>query len=145
MELSGLGVSVDIEDSLPNEKIWTILLRKIQRPQDYLPVFDVITKPTEDGNGTYREMSIEVQTKDGVETKRIVENIYAYESSYEVQFVVLSNDSIHINKIITSPEGKRTLEFYLRLKDSEERVPWNAPRDIALKGINAVLQKAREL
>ena len=46
-EQSGLGVAIEIEDSLPTEKVWAVLLQKIQRPQDYLPVTDVVTRPSD--------------------------------------------------------------------------------------------------
>ena len=145
MELCGLGAVVEIEDSLPTEKVWTILLDKIQRPDKYLPVTDVVARPSDDGKGTYREMTIKMPSADGFEVRRIIENIYADESTHEIQFVVTNVDKIHINKIISTSEGKRTLEFYLRKKDSEERVFWDVPKNVAIGGINTVLQKAREL
>lgn len=49
-----------------------------------------------------------------------------------------------MNQIITSPQGTRTLEFFLRDKETKERVPWQAPRHMAHGGIVKVLTKAAE-
>ncbi len=79
-ELAGLGVAVEIDPALSSERVWTILERKVQRPQDYLPAEDVLARPNGDG-GTYREMT--------VMGNRIIEDIYCTGAPlYEVLFKV---------------------------------------------------------
>jgi hypothetical protein len=76
-ESSGLGVAIEIEDSLPTELVWEELCLKIQHPEQYLPVTDVLTRPSEDGQGTYREMTTAFNAASGLPERRIIENIYA--------------------------------------------------------------------
>ncbi len=78
-ELAGLGVAVEIDASLSSDSVWAVLERKVQRPQDYLPATDVLTRPNADGS-TYREMT--------VMGKRIIEDIYCTAPLYEVLFKV---------------------------------------------------------
>ena len=79
-ELAGLGVAVEIDPALSSERVWAVLERKVQRPQDYLPAEDVVARPNGDG-GTYREMT--------VMGSRIIEDIYCTGApQYEVLFKV---------------------------------------------------------
>ena len=50
-ETSGMGVGIEIEESLSTEFVWEVLCEKVQRPQDYLPVADVVTRVSDDGKG----------------------------------------------------------------------------------------------
>ncbi len=136
-ELAGLGKGLEIPDDISNEKVWQVLLIKIQQPSLFLPVTDVVTRPSDDGAGTYREMSMG--------PNRITENIYTDESIYEVNFSVANDENDHVNIILTDATGKRTLEFYKRNSTTKERVPWTVPAHVALGGITKVLEMARTI
>ncbi len=144
-EQSGLGVAIEIEDTLSTEKIWSVLLQKIQRPQDFLPVTDVITRPSDDGKGTYREMTTGFNAANGRPEVRVIENIYALEEVLEVLFVVINDPNEHVNAIVTDEKGKRSLTFFLRNATTKERVNWYVPKAVVHQGIANVLDKARSL
>ena len=139
-EAVGLGASMQIEATLPSEAVWAVLLRKIREPSLFLPVKDVLTRPSHDGVGTYREMTM---TSSGA---RMIENIYTTEALYEVRFVVVDDPHEHVNIISTDPAtGERKLEFYKRVAATKERIPWAVPMAVALGGIKAVLDMARSV
>ena len=79
-ESAGLGVSIEIDDSLPTALVWEVLCHKVLSPQDYLPVTDVLTRPSDDGKGTYREMTTAFNAANGLPERRIIENIYTVSS-----------------------------------------------------------------
>ncbi len=139
-ELVGVdGVGLDFEN-IKLENVITILKDKILHPDKYLPVKDVFTRPSDDGIGTYREMSLG--------PNRIIENIYWVAEDMEVQFKVVGAETEHVNKIIVLGEGeekKFRLEFYARNMKTLERVHWPAPKHIALGGVAKVLEEARSL
>ena len=115
VEETGLGSSMPIEDSLPTSKVWAVLLDKIQHPDKFLPVNDIVTRPIE--GGTYREMSMTVAGK----ANRIVEHIFANEAEGTVVFINvgdLNADSEHVNRITDGPAG-RALEFYSRKRSTK--------------------------
>ena len=138
-ETVGLGASIEIDATLPSEAVWTVLLRKVREPSLFLPVQDVLTRPSQDGAGTYREMTM---TSSGA---RMIENIYTRGAPlYEVRFVVVDDPHEHVNIITTdAATGTRRLEFYKRVAVTKERVPWAVPMAVALGGIKAVLNMAR--
>lgn len=138
-EAVGMGVSMEIPEEIPTAKVWEALLIKIKQPNLFLPVTDVVTRPSDDGLGVYREMSIG--------PKRIFENIYANEELLEVVFNVIDDDNEHVNIILVEEgTGRRTLEFYKRLSSNKnERVHWDAPKKIGLGGVAKVLEMARTL
>lgn len=143
IEHSGLhGATFEIEESLPTDKVWEVLLHKIKHPDQFLPVSDVVTRVSDDGLGTYREMSIALPTGG---LTRIIENIYAHKDALEVLFVVCGDVNEHVNAISVNADGKRVLEFYLRNAATKERVFWKVPKKIALGGILKVLEMARSL
>jgi len=119
-----------------------VLKEKVLAPQFFLPVEDVVTRPSDDGRGTYREMTL---NHNGNE-RRIIENIYCDESIFEVKFCVVDDPTEHVN-IITADEttGLRRLEFYLRNKETKERAHWHAPKVVGQGGIAKVLEKARTI
>lgn len=133
----GLGIAMPIPDDITSEQVWKALLIKIKQPDLFLPVSEVVTRPSDDGVGTYREMSMG--------NTRIIENIYTNESIFEVNFSVISDPTDHVNVILTDPAGRRTLEFYKRNTESKERVHWTVPATVAMGGINKVLEMARTL
>ena len=137
-EIVGLGASLPIEDSVSSDSVWKVLLEKIQNPQLFLPVEDVISRTSDDGLGTYREMTIPSMNA------RMIENIYVDKSIWEVKFVRTDTSLEHVN-IITDVDGVRKLEFYQRDSITKERVPWHAPKEVALGGISKVLKRAKEL
>lgn len=136
---AGLGVSMDIEETLSSDAVWAVLELKVKEPHRFLPVKDVLTRPSDDGAGTYREMTMSFSGA------RMVENIYTTGAPlYEVRFVVVNDENEHVNIITTdAATGRRKLEFYKRVAASKERVPWAAPAAVALGGIKAVLEMAR--
>lgn len=136
VEPVGLGVSQNIAEDISTAQVWKALLIKIKEPNLFLPVSDVTTRPSDDGRGTYREMSIG--------PNRMIENIYADEALLEVKFVVEGDVIEHVN-IIHAKDGVRTLEFYKRHSQTGERVHWDAPKRLALGGVEKVLEMARTL
>jgi hypothetical protein len=134
----GLGASQVIENDITTENVWQVLQIKIKEPNLFLPVSDVVHRPSDDGLGIYREMSIG--------PKRVKENIYADERNLEVKFVVINENNEHVNKIHIDPEtGVRTLEFYKRDSTTKERIHWSAPKKIAVEGIQNCLEMARKI
>ena len=134
---AGMGCSMDIPVYIPTEKVVEILKHKILYPNDYLPVTDITTRVSEDGLGTYREMSLG--------ERRIIENIYYDEVKYEVRFETFPSTPPfleHVNIITFGSNGERALEFYARNAKTLERVHWHAPKSVALGGIKNVLLKA---
>ena len=69
MEIVDLGVALDIPVDIPTDKVWQVFMIKVQQPNLFLPVTDVYCRPSDDGKGTYREMT--------QGPNRIIENIYA--------------------------------------------------------------------
>lgn len=137
-EISGMGNGIEIPAHVSNEKVWEVLLLKIQKPNLFLPVTDVLTRTSDDGCGTYREMSLG--------PNRIIENIFTDASIHEVKFVVNNDEYEHVNIILTDPvTGTRTLEFYKRHSISKEKVSWAAPKKVVLGGIAKVLGMAATL
>ena len=136
VELVGLGAGTTIPEEITTEQVWKVLLLKIEQPNLFLPVTGVITRPTDDGKGTYREMSMGPHT--------ICENIYTDESKLEVKFVVTDDIIEHVNIIHTNAtSGERTLEFYKRHSQTGERTPWEVPKSACLDAIAKVLDYAR--
>ena len=141
-ETAGLGVGLTIEAGVSSESVWTVLLQKIQQPNLFLPVKDVIARPSADGKGTYREMTL---VAPGAPERRIIENIYTTgEPLYEVLFVMVDDENEHVNAITTDASGARKLEFFMRNSKTKERVPWPAPKAVVTGGIEKVLKAARE-
>ncbi len=52
------GVSMEIDPSIKVDNVVLALRDKIYHPDNYLPVKDVLTRPSDDGQGVYREMSL---------------------------------------------------------------------------------------
>lgn len=50
-ETAGFGVGLVIDDIISNATLMDILKRKIDRPEDFLPVTDVFSRPSDDGLG----------------------------------------------------------------------------------------------
>jgi hypothetical protein len=145
VEMAGMGVAMEIPEAIATDKVWEVLLIKIKQPDLFLPVSDVLTRPSDDGLGTYREMTAPNKT-------RVFENIYADESIHEVKFRVADDAAEHVNVIVTKDgcnggAGVRTLEFYKRLSTSEGevKVHWAVPGKMALGGIQKVLDMAATL
>jgi hypothetical protein len=138
VEMAGMGVAMEIPEAIATDKVWEVLLIKIKQPDLFLPVSDVLTRPSDDGLGTYREMSA------GPNKTRVFENIYADESIHEVKFRVANDDAEHVN-VILCKDGVRTLEFYKRLSSDKEKVHWAVPGKMALGGIQKVLDMAATL
>jgi len=51
VETSGLGVGIEIDEDLSNDAVWAVLELKIQNPHLFLPVCDVVARPSDDGKG----------------------------------------------------------------------------------------------
>ncbi len=134
VEQVGLGAGIPIPDDITTDAVWEILIDKISHPYRYLPVTDVITRPSDDGIGTYREMSLG--------PRRIIENIY--HKPYEVKFCVTNDESEHVNVIHIEPNN-RSVEFYLRNTKTLERMHWSAPKPMVLAAITKIYEAARLL
>lgn len=138
VEQVGLGVAATIPTDVTTKQVWQALVIKIKQPNLFLPATDIFTRPSDDGKGTYREMS--------VGPARILENIYADESLLEVKFIVTDDVIEHVNIIHTdATTGERTLEFYKRHSLTGERVFWDVPKQGGLGAINKVLEYAKTL
>jgi len=135
VETSGLGVGIEIDDDLSTEKVWQVLESKVLRPDLFLPVEDIVTRPSDDGKGTYREMTTKFNTANGLPERRVIENIYCLKDVLEVLFVVVDDKNEHVNAITTAPNGKRSLEFFLRDAVTRERVDWYVPKKVVHGGI----------
>lgn len=136
--MAGMGIAMDIPDDITTEKVWQVLLVKIKQPNLFLPVTDVVTRVSDDGVGTYREMSLG--------PNRITENIYYDETILEVNFIVANDPNEHVNIIVVDKDtGKRTLEFYKRNSDTKERVHWAVPAKTGLAGMGKIFDMARTL
>ncbi len=57
-EVGKEGVGMDIDSSIKVENVVLALRDKIYHPDNYLPVKDVLTRPSDDGQGVYREMTL---------------------------------------------------------------------------------------
>jgi hypothetical protein len=137
-ELVELGAGMEIPEDIATDKVWAVLLVKIKQPNLFLPVTDVVTRPCEDGVGTYREMSMG--------PTRIIEHIYYDENILEVNFNVTNDEDEHVNIILVDKDtGKRTLEFFKRNSTTKERVQWDVPKHIALAGIVKIFDMARTI
>lgn len=138
VEQIGLGVAATIPEEITTKQVWQALIVKIKQPNLFLPATDIVTRPSDDGKGTFREMS--------VGPARIFENIYADESLLEVKFVVTDDIIEHVNIIHTNATtGERTLEFYKRHSQTGEKVFWDMPKLGGLGAINKVLEYSRTL
>ncbi len=58
---------------------------------------------------------------------------------------VVGSPNEHVNLISTDAAGVRRLEFFLRDKNTKERVPWPAPKALAHGGILKVLKAAESV
>lgn len=144
-ESAGQGISIRIEDGVSNDDVWEVLLNKIQNPDLFLPVVDVVKRVSDDGNGTYREMTTAFQVAHGMPSeRRIIENIYADKDRLEVRFRHVDDENEVVNAILVDETGQRRLEYFLRNAASRERVHWAAPKKVGLGGIQSVLDKARK-
>lgn len=140
VESAGLGVGISIDDDITTDQVWAALEIKVLRPDQFLPVTDVVTRPTDDGKGTYREMTTAFNSVNGLPERRIIENIYCLKDQLEVLFVVIDDKNEHVNAIITTADGKRTLDFFLRDAVTKERVEWSyAPKKLVLGGIQVTM------
>jgi hypothetical protein len=82
------GAALDVDPAVKLENLIIVLKDKILHPDKYLPVSNVFTRPSDDGKGTYREMSLG--------PNRIIENIYWDQEELEVQFKVRLHCSTNV-------------------------------------------------
>ena len=52
LETAGFGVGLVIDDAISTKTLMDILEKKISNPEDFLPVTDVLSRPSDDGLGT---------------------------------------------------------------------------------------------
>jgi hypothetical protein len=141
-ELVGTNkASVAIEESLASLHVMAALKEKILNPQNFLPVTDVISRVSEDGKGTYREMTVNMPSGS---SSRMIENIYHNDVDV-VRFCVCGDNNEHVNFIHTDATGGRHLQFFKRNTSTLEPVHWPAPMAVAVGGIHKVLERARAL
>ena len=121
----GLGASSEVPENISTEQLWQTLLIKIPQPNLFLPVHDVKSRPSDDGLGTYREMTMNFPS--GPQT--IVENIYSDKSILEIKFASANENYEIVNVIhVDADTGKRTLEFYKRNSTTKQREHWAVPK-----------------
>jgi hypothetical protein len=114
------GVSLEIDADLPTAHVMTALKEKIVNPQRFLPVTNVRCRPSDDGAGTYREMTVTM----GDKTSVMIENIY-HDNVGLVRFVVVDDPNEHINVIEhDAATGARRLKFGKRNSTTHEAVFW---------------------
>lgn len=102
---------VGSETSLGLWTLWPAMVDKIHHPEKYLPhVSDVVTRPTADGSGTYREMTL-----NGSHTMR--EDIYADAETGRIEFRVVDRNLVVVNQY---RHDLRAIEYVL--EDTERRV-----------------------
>ena len=139
-----VDLGVEIEPELSTDAIWAVLLEKIEQPDRFLPVKDISCRQSDDGKGTYLEMTTTFHAATGRPEQRVIENIYSYaEPTWEVVFEHTYDDDEVVNKIQIDGENARRLEFFLRNKITKERVNWQIPKAIGINGIRGVLEMAR--
>jgi len=139
----GFGkASVAIEDALASPHVMTALKEKILSPQVFLPVTDVVTRISDDGQGIYREMTMQAPSSGS--SNRIVENIY-HNSADEVRFCVYGENTEIVNLIHRDASGRRHLQFFKRNTSTLEVVSWTVPMSMAIGAIQKVLERARAL
>ena len=152
-ELVGLtGASIAVPADLPNSFVMTALREKTVRPDLFLPVKDVVTRPIE--GGIYREMTFAAGPMVGQVMK---EHIFVDDKDRTVIFHVQPGSAAgeqgteHMNEIVEhagTEAGAPTtysVDFYLRDATTKQRVPWHAPKALALGGIEKVIARARVL
>jgi hypothetical protein len=141
-ELVGTSrASVAIEESLASGHVMGALKEKILNPQMFLPVTDVVSRVSDDGKGTYREMTVNMPSGASM---RMIENIY-HNNVDVVRFCVCGDNDEHVNLIHTDATGGRHLQFFKRNTSTLEPVHWPAPMAIAIGGIQKTLDRARAL
>ena len=139
-EQVGFGFLMEVPGDVSTEKLWEVMLTKIKQPELFLPVTDVVWRPTDDGRAIYREMSMGPH--------RMIEDIFSDNSKFEVIFVVTNASEMedHINVInIDATTGVRSLEFYKRHSETKERTWWAPPKKMVEVAMNKMFDMARAL
>ena len=139
-EQVGFGFSMEVPGDVSTEKLWEVMLIKIKQPELFLPVTDVVWRPTDDGRAIYREMSMGPH--------RMIEDIFSDSTKFEVNFVVTnaSEPEDHINVInIDAATGVRSLEFYKRHSETKGRTWWAPPKKMVEVAMNKMFDMARAL
>lgn len=73
----GHGASIEIPPEISTEQVWAALIIKITQPNLFVPASDVVTRPSDDGLGVYREMT--------VGGNRMIENVYVNKDIFEIR------------------------------------------------------------
>jgi hypothetical protein len=123
VEMVDMGVRSSTPINASPERVWEAMVDKIYNTEKYLPVTNVKTTDIIPGQHVYREMAYGEQ--------QLNENIYYDKSRYEIRFVVVDEDSVHIN--IYYPDTG-LLEYWQENKKGE-RIPWHVPKAGVLKAM----------
>lgn len=132
------GVSMPIPSTLSTADLWVALKTKITQPNLFLPVTVLVARPSDDGKGTYREMTL---------GERVMkENIYEDVDALEVKFQIVGTNEEIVNAILTdAATGDRTLTFFSRKIDTKERTHWIAPKAVAQNGVVKTIEHAEKM
>lgn len=132
------GVSMPIPPTLSTSDLWVALKVKITEPNLFLPVKVLVARPSDDGKGTYREMSLGERV--------IKENIYEDVDALEVKFQMVGTNEEIVNAILIDPAtGDRTLTFFSRKIDTKERTHWAVPKAMVQSGVAKTIEQAEKM
>ena len=146
-EAVGLGCCSEEINGVSRATLFRIMMNKIDAPDRFLPVSSVFVRPAEgdagDDGALWRSMKYHgAGPLSGV---TIVEHIYANPAAGEIRFVGLGDDGREtdlevVNALLTKP---LRIEYYQRDRTTRARVPWDAPRDSAMRAIEITIAMAQ--
>lgn len=132
------GASAQVPEDVSIEQLWQSLVIKITQPNIFLPVTVQVTRPSDDGKGIYREMSLG--------PKSIIENIYERKDDLEVVFQNVGSDDEIVNAItIDKDTDVRTLSFFQRKISTKERLEWAVPLSVVQNGVDKTIEHAKSI
>lgn len=145
-QVVGLGCQSEALDNVSRATAFKIMMNVIDAPQRFYPVSSVTVRPAMgdagDDGALWRSMTyVDGPLKGSV----LVEHIYANPSAGEIRFVSLDEDGQEselevVNQLHRSP---LKIEYYLRDRESLERLHWDAPKADAMRAIDTTVAMAR--
>ncbi|PRP89243.1 hypothetical protein PROFUN_02117 [Planoprotostelium fungivorum] len=123
---------------VPFSRLWPVMIAKIRRPQDFLPVHNVRYTDVRDENGVILYVD-RYMSMNGSE-EQIHEFIYEDEKGGAIRFVRQDTGDVVINAYHFD---RKTIEYWLEDKEGR-RIPWETPPGAVLNSIRATYQKAAE-
>mmetsp|Transcript_1279 Transcript_1279/g.2240 ORF Transcript_1279/g.2240 Transcript_1279/m.2240 type:complete len:159 (+) Transcript_1279:129-605(+) len=145
--LVGLGYVSEPISGATAEALWQEMCVKIKRPQDFLPVINVLCEDRDGATGLHVWRTMDFTGPGPMHGKTIVEHIYADETAGEIRFVVQNDstgsetDTEVVNVLLRDP---LRIEYCMRSVASKERKDWKAPLPSCVIAINLTIQKAQQ-